>query len=248
MGDALDGMTDAPVHTVNVSAFFMQTKEVTKEEWDSVREWGSTHGYADLAVGAHMGVGHPVQQISWYDMVKWCNERSEKEGLTPCYYTDAAKALIYRIGSTDIDNAMVKWSANGYRLPTEAEWEKAARGGLNGKRYPLGDSLTGADANFQYSAGGPSTVVGTYAPNGYGLYDMAGNVWERCWDWTDSGYYGVSPAVDPLGPSSGTSRMLRGGSWDSDLNGSCRVAYRPTGYVRPPGFIWNNYGFRTARR
>ena len=147
MGDTLDGMADAPPHWVNVSAFYMQKKEVTKAEWDAVREWGLGYGYADLAVGVGTAADHPVQTVTWHDVVKWCNAKSEKDGLQPCYYTDAEQTAVYKTGTNNIDNTMVKWSADGYRLPTEAEWEKAARGGLNGKRYPLGDSITPADAN-----------------------------------------------------------------------------------------------------
>ena len=131
-------------------------------------------------------------------MVKWCNARSEKEGLAPCYHTDVARTAVYRTGRVDVTNDMVNWSANGYRLPTEAEWEKAARGGLVGRRFPWGDQITHSLANYSsdsiypydtsptrgyhpdYQAGGApyTSPVGNFAANGYGLYDMAGNVYE----------------------------------------------------------------------
>ncbi|MCX6868860.1 MAG: SUMF1/EgtB/PvdO family nonheme iron enzyme, partial [Verrucomicrobia bacterium] len=231
---------DATPHTVNVSAFYMQKKETTKAQWDEVRAWGLLHDYTDLVAGAGTAANHPVQTISWYDVVKWCNAKSQKEGLTPCYYTDAAQTMIYKTGSTNIDNTMVKWSANGYRLPTEAEWEKAARGGLSGKRYPLGDSITTSDANYNNSVGS-TTVVGSYAPSGYGLYDMAGNVWEWCWDW-----YGTYPTVletDPAGPS-GSNRVFRGGYWYGYAD-YCRVANRND---YGPGFTYYDIGFRPVRR
>jgi formylglycine-generating enzyme required for sulfatase activity len=273
MGNALaasdDGAADElPVHPVYVSAFYMAKYEVTKALWDEVREWGLNHNYLDLAVGAGKASTHPVQTITWYDMLKWCNARSQKEGLIPCYYTDAAQtvASIYKTGTPTIDNTMVKWSANGYRLPTEAEWEKAARGGLSGKRFPWGDTINHTYANYynsNYFYESPqnqgyhplwsnnddgnypyTSPVGSFAANAYGLYDMAGNVWEWCWDWYSSIYYTPSPRSDPRGAVSGSLRVSRGGSWgNSAVYG--RVAVR---YYGNPGYgYFNEMGFRPAR-
>jgi formylglycine-generating enzyme required for sulfatase activity len=124
----------------------------------------------------------------------------------------------------------------------EAEWEKAARGELVGARYPWGNDIDRTKANYGGNVGS-TTPVGSYAPNGYGLYDMAGNVWEWCWDWYDSGYYSSSPGSDPRGPGSGSRRVYRGGSWSSNAD-ICRVAYRLS---NSPDIGIHDLGFRLAR-
>ena len=254
-------ITDAPARTVTLDAFYMGKYEVTKSEWDEVRNWGLSNGYTDLVEGAGKASNHPVQTISWYDMVKWCNARSEKLGLIPVYYTDDAQTQIYKTGNVDVTNRQADWNANGYRLPTEAEWEKAARGGLSGKRFPWGDTINHDQSNFKnfenedYQSGTrdyhpqysvelqPYTApVGSFDPNGYDLHDMAGNVWEMCWD-----IYGSYPSGNlnnPRGALSGAYRTFRGGSWDDEA--SCmRVALR--GDDGLPGLKDEWTGFRLAR-
>jgi len=247
-----DEMTDAgPNHTVNLSAFYMDKYEVPYAVWTGVYQWALGNGYDFDNAGYGKAMNHPVLDVSWYDCVKWCNARSEMQGLTPCYYTDASQSTLYKSGLIDVANTAVKWDANGYRLPTEAEWEKAARGGAVGMRFPWSNVQTISraqanyfgDINFAYDLGpnglNPLFATGAwpytspvkyFAPNGYGLHDMAGNVREWCWDWYASTYYAISPSNNPRGPASTphTYRVLRGGGdgWYYGLANNCRVANR----------------------
>jgi formylglycine-generating enzyme len=247
MGNCMDpseGDSDElPLHPVYVSAFYMEKYLVTKSLWDTVYQWAIAHGYTFDFAGSGKAANHPVQTIDWYDCVKWCNARSEMEGRVPAYYTDAAMSVRYR---TEQVEPYVSWST-GYRLPTEAEWEKAARGGVSGQRFPWGDTISWSQANYYadpLSAGGyaydvnptvgfhPTFAIGGYpytspvgyfAANGYGLYDMSGNAWQWCWDWYDS--YASSSQSDPGGPTVGAVRVLRGAGWGNGAV-NCSTAYR----------------------
>jgi formylglycine-generating enzyme len=250
---------ETPLHSVFVSAFYMDRTEVTKALWDEVKAWNGRNGYVYNNAGSGKAPKHPVQTVSWYDAVKWCNARSQKEGRTPAYYTDAALTKVYKTGQ---GAPYVNWNA-GYRLPTEAEWEKAARGGTSGHRFPWSDveTITHHQANYNSSSAyafdisptrgihptfddgvDPFTSpVGYFAPNGYGLYDMAGNVMEWCWD--RNGAYSSDAQTDPRGPSSGSYRIMRGGSWGSQ-HGQTRVACRID--LNPPTFVYESVGFRSV--
>ena len=218
MGDAFSegGPDELPVHNVCISAFEMDVHEVTNAEYRQCVTFGG------------------------------CTAPSDSSSHTrPTYYGDPAY--------DDFPVIWVDWyKAEDYctwaekRLPTEAEWEYAARGGLAGKRYPWGDTISGTDANY-WDSGDPwdndTSEVEYYGPNGYGLYDMAGNVWEWVNDWYQEDYYTVSPPNDPPGPGSGTDRVLRGGSWNSNSD-YLRVANRD--YDLPDNET-DFLGFRCAR-
>ena len=270
MGNSIgdNDITDANPTNVYVSAFFMDTNLVNLRIWQAVYTFATTfNGYSFDNAGLGKAANHPVQTVSWYDCVKWCNARSQEAGLTPCYYTDTNLTQMYKTG--DVNAVYVNWGASGFRLPTEAEWEKAARGGLSGRRFPWGNLISEGQANYfgntnSYSydrgpngynsigsIGGTSPAtspVGSFDMNGYGLYDMAGNMLEWCWDWYAAPQF---PAGSPYlgganptgaGPGSGV-RVMRGGSWVSDAY-YARCAYRNRDYPNDAIII---IGFRCVR-
>jgi len=281
MGDTFGegGTNELPVHAVSVSGFYMDTNLVTYALWQQVYQWATNHGYSFDNAGCtangynySKGSTYPVQLVNWHDAVKWCNARSEMQSLAPCYYTSSAQTTVYRAGDLSVSNTWVNWSAAGYRLPTEAEWEKAARGSAMCRRFPWGDTnvITWSRANYYgdpadfsydlsssngfhptFSADGNqpfTSPAGYFAPNGYGLYDMAANVWEWCWDWFDDGWYANASATqnDTRGPATVASgfRVLRGGSW-YDYAEYARCSYR--GYDILPTAAYSNIGFRCVR-
>ncbi|GHV90482.1 hypothetical protein AGMMS50268_09850 [Spirochaetia bacterium] len=219
---------EGPQHTVSISAFYMGKYEVTQKEWAAVMGNNPSNFKGDNL---------PVERVSWYEAVAYCNARSQKEGLNPAY---------------TINGETVTWNrnANGYRLPTEAEWEYACRAATT-TPFNTGNNITTTQANYNgnypynNNAKGENrrktTAVGSFAPNRWGLYDMHGNVWEWCWDWYDG--YSTAAQTDPMGASSGSYRVLRGGSWSifaEYLRSACR-------YNRAPSYRDDYFGFRVAR-
>jgi len=208
---------------VTISAFNMSRYEVTQREYQEIMGTNPSRFTGDL--------DRPVEWVSWFDAVEYCNRRSQREGLTPAYTISGSG-----------DNRAVTWnrSANGYRLPTEAEWEYACRAGTT-TAYNTGASISDNTGWYDANSAGSTQRVGQKQANAWGLYDMHGNVWEWCWDW-----YGAYPAgaqTDPVGASTGSIRVLRGGSWVSSA-GSTRSSYR---HFNGPYLRHSSIGFRVVR-
>jgi formylglycine-generating enzyme required for sulfatase activity len=215
------GTTEKPQHRVRITRpFYLGVHEVTQGQYRAVtgQDPSSFKGSDDL----------PVEKVSWHDAIAFCNTLSEREGLKP-YYQFGTGA---------------KSGGDGYRLPTEAEWEYACRAGTT-KRYSFGDDAArlGEYDWFDGNSQQKTHAVGQKRPNAFGLYDMHGNVWEWCWDGYQANYYKEAPEADPSGPLQASARVIRGGSWIRNPR-DCRSAFRDR---FTPGNRFSDLGFRLAR-
>jgi formylglycine-generating enzyme required for sulfatase activity len=224
-GAAVDAQ---PVHEVAVGGFYMDRFEVTQELYEKVMGANPARRKDPQS---------PVERVRWLDAVKFCNARSAQEGLEPCY---------------DLESRRCRFEADGYRLPTEAEWEYACRGGTGGDYY-FGDDPRELDAHAWCKANARRRPhpVGEKRANPFGLFDMSGNVWEWCNDWYEVDCYAKTPPgeVDPPGPAEGEKKVLRGGAFSSTPE-SCSSWTR---YCDEPGFAdacvaSDDYGFRCVRK
>ena len=226
MGSESGSPDEKPPRQVRVAAFHIDVHEVTQKAYQLLTGTNPSKFKDPNA---------PVERVSWLAAAKYCNLRSLRDGLAPCYSADFATCDV---------------SAAGYRLPTEAEWEYACRAGTSGA-YSFGDdpARLGRFAWHKANAAKTTHPVAAKAPNPWGLHDMHGNVAEWCNDRYGEGYYATAPASDPPGPAAGTERVLRGGSWRSGPD-ACRSAGR---FSEEPGFAdvcfgYEAYGFRCVRR
>jgi len=224
MGSRSGGADERPVHRVYVSDFLMDRTEVTQAQY----------GRFPLPDPSHFkDPNRPVDQINWTDALAYCNERSQAEGLTPCY---------------DLDRGTCNFEANGYRLPTEAEWEYACRAGTH-TAFANGDTPQDLAQGAWYKDDAPQKTqpVAGKRPNAWGLYDMHGNVKEWCQDYYSDSFYAQSPEKDPHGPDKGQERVIRGGGWDSSAD-SCRSAYRASdASINDTCLASDAIGFRCVR-
>jgi len=224
MGDAA-GREDETPHLVSISAFYLDKTPVTQELYTKVM---------GVNPSQRKDPACPVERTQWTDAVRFCNKCSELDGLTPCY---------------DLDTWVCDFAADGYRLPTEAEWEYACRAGSTGKYGFDGDeTMLPQYAWLKPHSQGKTHPVGQKLANRWGLFDMHGNVWQWCNDWYGETYYKESPKEDPRGPSTGKTRVMRGGAWDTNAD-KCRAAYRHKDFPANSDICFgaDPYGFRRAR-
>jgi formylglycine-generating enzyme required for sulfatase activity len=212
-------------HNVTLSSFYISKYEVTQKEYKALI--GTNPSHPEKGIGDN----YPVNKVSWYDAVEYCNALSRKEGLTPVY-----------TGSGE--NIKMNINANGYRLPTEAEWEFAAKGGNSSRGYLYAGSNSKDSVAWHWNNSGRKVhPVGGKKANELGLYDMTGNVAEWCWDW--DGYYDTNHQTNPTAYTTGTEKVNRGGSLRSSRDINCETSTRSHS---SPSSTYESTGFRLVRR
>jgi len=246
MGDSSGLFDQQPRHDVTLDEYYISPHAVTNAEYKIFCDMTS-HPYPPEGGNSQPPQGYfinyphyPVVAVCWYDAIRYCNWLSEQKGYSACY---------------DTSNWSYDPSNNGYHLPSEAQWECAARGGLDRKKYPWGDEDPGTRCNYQsyhgilenemadFSNNRGTLAVGNFNPNGFGLYDMAGNVLEWSNDWYQEDYYSQSPSENPIGPATGFEKIIRGGAWNrSETYLQC--AFREK---KSPNTKHYDIGFRIAR-
>lgn len=226
-----DGEDDETPHQVTLSDFYIARHEVTMEEFDAYCQATGRKKPEDMGWGRGK---RPVINVSWNDAIEYCNWRSSEDRLTP----------VYSINGTSIT---ANWNADGYRLPTEAEWEFAARSRGKDQKW-AGTSSESQLSNYANSGGEPddydnTAPVGSFKANDLGLFDMSGNVYEWCWDWYNYSYNAKPSNNNPKGPNTGSDRVIRGGAWDNG-SVSLRCAFR---FNNRPSNRLPRLGFRLSR-
>ena len=246
LGD--DSRDNNKPHTVSLTAYRIGETEVTQELWQAVMGNNPSYFGSSPASGETQGK-RPVEQVNWYQCIAFCNKLSKACNLEPCYTVSGVNfdtlnfSAIPTSDNSDWNNAVCDWSKKGFRLPTEAEWEWAAKGGTNDKW--AGTNETAQLVNYAWynaNSGNKTHQVKLKSANGYGLYDMSGNVWEWCWD--RYGNFSYPLPADYAGGASGFDRVFRGGSW-LDVAVFAARAYRDIGV---PDYRNSNLGLRLVSR
>lgn len=253
MGTKNESVNERPVHTVKVDSFYMMQTEVTQKLYTEVMginpsyfQDGVQEPFEEIEEGESQEM-RPAERVSWYEALIFCNRLSERDGLKPCYSINKKTDEVTKASAPQIENPMwtgvdCNWKANGYRLPTEAEWEYAARGGKYAENFRYaGGAVLDEVAWCRDNSGYKTHEVARKKPNALGLYDMSGNVFELCWDWLHS--YVDNRRDNPRGPYPGTRHVERGGSWSYGAD-DCTVTIR---YFDEPHLRDDNVGLRVVR-